>query len=345
MDVISFIIKSCTKKFEATLDECATLNSASICLQLQPVGVKERKLTRAGSHMFSGVYTALITPFANGAVDEKTFQSFVEWQIAEGVHGVVPCGTTGESPTLSMDEHCRVITLCVEAAKGRTKVIAGTGANSTEEAITLTRHAKKVGADAALIVAPYYNKPTQEGIYQHYKAIAAAVDMPIILYNVPGRTVVDIKDETIARLANIPSIIGLKDATGDLARVCTLRSMVDSKFQLLSGEDMTAVAFNVQGGIGCISVSSNVAPRACAEVQNLTLAGKYKEAFALHENFVPLHSAMFCETSPAPVKYAASLLGKCSTEVRLPLVPASEQARVRVQEAMRKAGITFKLAA
>lgn len=289
--------------------------------------------------MFSGIFTALITPFSNGKVDEKVFQSFVEWQISEGVHGVVPCGTTGESPTLSFEEHNHVISLCVEAAKGRTKVIAGTGANSTDEAIMLTRHAKKAGADAALIVAPYYNKPTQEGIFQHYKAIAEAVDIPIILYNVPGRTVIDIKDETIERLSKISNIVGLKDATGDLARVCTLRARVGDGFQLISGEDMTAVAFNVQGGIGCISVSSNVAPKRCAEVQNLTLAGKYKEAFALHETLVPLHDAMFCETSPAPVKYAASLLGKCSSEVRLPLVPASETAQAKVKAAMQKSGV------
>ena len=290
--------------------------------------------------MFSGIYTALITPFAkNGSVDEKTFQSFVEWQISEGVHGVVPCGTTGESPTLSYEEHNRVVSLCVEVAKRRTKVIAGTGANSTDEAIMLTRHAKKAGADAALIVAPYYNKPSQEGIYQHYKAIASAVDIPIILYNVPGRTVIDIKDETVERLAKIPNIIGIKDATGDLARVCTLRARVGDKFQLISGEDMTAVAFNVQGGIGCISVSSNVAPKACAEVQNLTLAGKWKEALAAHEKLVPLHDSMFCETSPAPVKYAASLIGKSSMDVRLPLVPATDAAQAKVKAAMLKAGV------
>lgn len=289
--------------------------------------------------MFSGIYTALITPFSKGAIDEKSFQSFVDWQIREGVHGVVPCGTTGESPTLSFEEHNRVISLCTEVAKGRTKVIAGTGANATDEAIMLTRHAKKAGADAALIVAPYYNKPTQEGIYQHYAAIAKAVDIPIILYNVPGRTIVDIKDETIERLAKIPNIIGIKDATGDLARVCTLRARVGTEFQLISGEDMTAIAFNVQGGIGCISVSSNIAPKACAQVQNLTLQGKWKEALALHETLVPLHDSMFCETSPAPVKYAASLLGKCANEVRLPLVPASEAAQVKVKAAMQKSGV------
>lgn len=295
--------------------------------------------------MFSGIYTALITPFTNGKVDEKAFQSFVEWQVSEGVHGVVPCGTTGESPTLSYDEHNRVVSLCVEAVKGRAKVIAGTGANSTDEAIMLTAHAKKAGADAALIVAPYYNKPTQEGIFQHYKAIAEAVDIPIILYNVPGRTVIDIKDETVDRLAQIKNIVGIKDATGDLARVCTLRARVGDKFQLISGEDMTAVAFNVQGGIGCISVSSNIAPRQCAEVQNLMLKGKFKEAFALHEKLVPLHDAMFCETSPAPVKYGVSLLGRCLPDVRLPLVPATETARSRVKSAMQKLSLLSPKAA
>lgn len=292
-----------------------------------------------GLLMFSGIFTALITPFSHGKVDEKAFQAFVEWQISNGVHGVVPCGTTGESPTLSFEEHNRVISLCVEAAKGKTKVIAGTGANATDEAIMLTRHAQKAGADAALIVAPYYNKPTQEGLYQHYKAIAAAVDIPIILYNVPGRTVVNIQDETIERLAGIPNIVGIKDATGDLARVCTLRARLGDKFQQISGEDMTAVAFNAQGGIGCISVTSNIAPKQCAEVQTLTLQGKFKEALALHERLVPLHEAMFCETSPSPVKYAASLLGKCQEDLRLPLLPPSASSKVKVKDAMQKVGV------
>ncbi len=282
--------------------------------------------------MFRGIYTALLTPFKNGKVDEPAFQSFVEWQISEGVHGVVPCGSTGESPTLSYEEHNRLVSLCVEAAKNRVKVLAGTGSNSTEEAIMLTRHAKKAGADGALIVVPYYNKPTQEGIYQHYKAIAEAVDIPIVLYNVPGRTVIDIKDETIARLAKIPNIIGIKDATGDLARVCKLRMLAGKEFNQLSGEDMTAIAFNSQGGIGCISVTSNVAPRLCAEVQNFTLKGDYAGALNIHDRLVPLHEAMFVETNPVPVKYAASLLGKCQPDVRLPLTPLSDAAKARVKE-------------
>lgn len=284
--------------------------------------------------MFSGIYTALITPFKDGKIDEKAFQSFIEWQIGEGVHGLVPCGTTGESPTLTYEEHNRLVSLCVEAAAGRVKVLAGTGANSTEEAIMLTAHAKKAGADGALIVAPYYNKPTQEGIYQHYKTVAEAVDIPIVLYNVPGRTVIDIKNETIERLAQLPNIIGIKDATGDLARVSTLRAMVGEDFQQISGEDMTAVAFNAQGGIGCISVTANVAPKLCAEVQNLTTEGDFVAALAIHDRLVPLHDAMFLETSPGPVKYAVSLLGRCHPEVRLPLVQPSGTTKTLVKKAL-----------
>ena len=284
---------------------------------------------------FKGIYTALITPFKDGKVDEKAFQSFVQWQIQQGVHGLVPCGTTGESPTLTHEEHNRVIDLCVEVARGsKAKVVAGTGSNSTDEAIMTTRHAKKAGADAALIIAPYYNKPTQEGLYQHFKAINDAVDIPIILYNVPGRTVVDMKDETIARLAELANIVGLKDATGDLARVYTLRKKLKKPLQLLSGEDMTAVSFNVSGGQGCISVSSNIAPRACAQVQEACLAGDYEKAQLIQDTLVELHDAMFCETSPGPVKYAASLMGKCSPELRLPLVEPSEASKNRLREVL-----------
>lgn len=289
--------------------------------------------------MFRGIYTALITPFKNGKIDEKAFSDFVEWQISEGVHGLVPCGTTGESPTLSYEEHNRLVTLCVEVARGRVKVLAGTGANSTEEAIIFTAHAKKAGADGALIVAPYYNKPTPEGIYQHYKAIAEAVDIPIVLYNVPARSVIDIKNGTIERLAKIPNIVGIKDATGDLARVCTLRARVGKQFQQISGEDMTAIAFNAQGGIGCISVTSNIAPRLCAEVQNLTLKGDFSGALAVHEKLVELHDVMFAETSPAPVKYAASLLGKCLPDLRLPLVPPTEATKERIKEVMKSVNL------
>lgn len=283
--------------------------------------------------MFKGVYTALITPFtASGAVDEKAFQEFVEWQIGQGVHGLVPCGTTGESPTLSHEEHNRVIKLCVEVAKGRVPVMAGTGSNSTEEAIMTTRYAKEAGADCALIVAPYYNKPTQEGLYQHFKAINDAVDIPIFLYNVPGRTIVDIKDDTIARLAELPNIVGLKDATGDLARPYTLREKLKGRpFQLFSGEDMTAVAFNASGGQGCISVASNIMPKACAEVQEKCLAKDYVSALTLHDRLVALNSILFCETSPGPVKYAASLIGKCLPNLRLPLVDVSDASKKEIK--------------
>ncbi len=282
---------------------------------------------------FRGIYTALITPFAKGKIDDAAFQSFVNWQIEQGVHGLVPCGTTGESPTLTPEEHCHSIELCIEAADGRVPVLAGTGSNATDEAIHFTRHAKDAGADGVLMVSPYYNKPTQEGLYQHYKAVNDAVDIPIIIYNIPGRSVVNITDATLARLAALPNIVGVKDATGDLARVSTLRHKVQD-FQQLSGEDMTALAFNAAGGQGCISVSSNVAPALCAKVQSLTLEGRYQEALALHDTLVPLHSAMFCETSPAPVKYALKLMNKCNGELRLPMVPVSEENAETIKQAL-----------
>ena len=279
--------------------------------------------------MFRGLYTALITPFKSGTIDEKAFQSLVEWQIAEGVHGLVPCGTTGESPTLTYEEHKRIVSLCVEAAQGKVPVLAGAGANSTEEAIMFTRHAKQAGADGVLSVAPYYNKPTQEGIYQHYKAIAHAVEIPLIIYNIPGRSVVNISDETLERLSQIRTIVGVKDATGDLARVSTLRLQAGTEFIQLSGEDMTALAFNALGGVGCISVTSNIAPKLCAELQNQSLAGNFSEALVLQDKLAALHQAMFCETSPGPVKYAASLMGKSSEDMRLPLAPISQASKSR----------------
>lgn len=287
--------------------------------------------------MFHGAITALITPFKNGKVDEKAFQEFVEWQIKEGIHGLVPSGTTGESPTLSHDEHNRVVELCVEAAGGKVPVIAGTGSNSTDEAIMMTAHAKEVGADAALIVAPYYNKPNQEGLYQHFKAIHDAVDIPIIVYNIPGRSVINITDETLARMAkDMPNIVGIKDATGDLNRVNTLKmALKGHKFAQLSGDDGTAVAFNAQGGVGCISVSSNIAPKMVAQVQNLTLKFDYKAAIELHDKLMPLHTAMFCDTSPGPCKHAASLMGKCEGGVRLPLVEPSADKKQIVKQALK----------
>jgi 4-hydroxy-tetrahydrodipicolinate synthase len=284
--------------------------------------------------MFKGVYTALVTPFNNGKVDETAFASLVEWQIEQGVHGLVPVGTTGESPTLTYDEHNRVVSLCIEAAKDRVHVMAGTGANNTEEAIHFTEHAKTAGADSALIASPYYNKPTQEGIYQHYKAIHDAVDIPIIVYNIPGRSVIDIHDETLARLAKLSNVVGIKDATGDLARISTLKQYVDDDFLFFSGEDMTTVGFNAMGGHGCISVTANIAPSLCAEVQNACKEHDYIKATSLHDQLVRLHNAMFCETSPGPAKYAISLMGKGSAELRLPLVEPSEANKNQICEAM-----------
>ncbi|MBX9726563.1 MAG: 4-hydroxy-tetrahydrodipicolinate synthase, partial [Rickettsiales bacterium] len=260
--------------------------------------------------LFSGCYTALITPFKGDGVDVAAFEQFVEWQIGQGVHGLVPCGTTGESPTLTPAEHGEVIARAVAISKGRVKIMAGTGSNSTAEAIEYTKHAEKVGADAALVVSPYYNKPTQEGLYQHFKAVAAATRLPIFIYNIPGRSVVNMTDVTLARLAEIKNIAGLKDATGDLARVATLRHLVGDRLVQFSGEDMTAVGFNAMGGRGVISVASNLAPKISAEVQNLSLTGKHEEARALHAQLVPLINAMFVETNPMPVKFALSLMKK-----------------------------------
>lgn len=289
--------------------------------------------------MFRGSITALITPFKKGAVDEKAYQDFIEWQIKEGSHGLVPCGTTGESPTLSHDEHNRVIELCVEVAKGRVPVIAGTGSNSTAEAIQLTQHAKKAGADAALVVTPYYNKPTQEGMLQHYLAIANAVDLPIIIYNIPGRSVIDMSIETMAKLSEHENIVGVKDATNDLMRPVRSRLAFGEDFCHLSGEDGTAVAFLAQGGNGCISVTANIAPRLCAQLQDAWHLGAYDDVFRLRDILTPVHDAMFVETNPTPVKFAASLLGKCDPEVRLPLVPLSMKSKGRIEEAMRGAGL------
>ena len=289
--------------------------------------------------MFKGSIVALITPFRNRAVDERVFQDFVEWQVGQGTHGLVPCGTTGESPTLSHAEHKRVVELCVEVAKHRVPVIAGTGSNSTEEAIDFTRHAKEAGADAALIVCPYYNRPTQEGLYQHFKSINDTVDLPIIIYNIPIRTAVDMSVATMGRLAKLPNVVGVKDATNDLARPLRTRQAIGPDFCMLSGEDVTALAFNAQGGVGCISVTANVAPRACADMQEAWEKGDLERARRINDRLAPLHDALFCETSPAPVKYGASLLGKSTAEVRLPLVPASPEAQERMRQAMRSAGV------
>ncbi|HUC16843.1 MAG TPA: 4-hydroxy-tetrahydrodipicolinate synthase [Acetobacteraceae bacterium] len=290
--------------------------------------------------MFKGSLVALITPMrADGAMDEKAYEAFVDWQIQEGSHAVVPVGTTGESPTLSHAEHKRAVAIAIGVAKGRVPVIAGTGSNSTEEAIDLTRHAKEAGADAALVVTPYYNKPTQEGLHLHFMAIADAVDLPIIIYNIPSRSVVDMSVETMARLARHPNIVGVKDATANLARPLHTRRACGPDFCQLSGEDHTAVAFLAAGGDGCISVTANVAPRLCSEMQNAWQQGRVADAISLQDRLLPLHDALFAETSPGPVKYAASLLGRSSAFCRLPLAPLAEATRTRVQAAMTEVGL------
>ena len=286
-----------------------------------------------------GSITALITPFKNGELDEAAFKRLVEWQISEGTHGLVPVGTTGESPTLSHKEHTRVVALCVETARGRVPVIAGAGSNSTKEAVELTRHAKEVGADAALSVTPYYNKPTQEGVYRHFASIAEAVDIPIVLYNIPGRSIVEISTETMARLAAIANIVGVKDATGNVARASRDRAALPKSFVRLSGDDATALGFMAHGGVGCISVTSNVAPKLCSEFQNACLAGDYAKAVIYQDRLMALHDGLFCEASPSPTKYAASLLGLCEPEVRLPIVPMSDKGRETVRAAMASAGL------
>jgi len=289
---------------------------------------------------FRGSIPAIITPMRNGSLDEAALRRHIDWVIEEGSHGIVPVGTTGESPTLSAEEHKRAVAIAVAHARGRVPVIAGTGSNSTAEAIDFTRHAEDAGADAALVVVPYYNKPIQEGLYAHFKAVADAVRLPILIYNVPSRTVANISVETVDRLArSCPNIIGIKDATADLARPSLQRLMTGERFIQLSGEDATALGFNAHGGTGCISVTANVAPRLCAEFQDATLRGDYAAAIRIQDRLMPLHSALFIETSPAPVKYAASLLGLCEPDVRLPLVPPSEATRLKVREAMVHAGL------
>ncbi len=291
------------------------------------------------SVMFKGSIVALITPFRDGEFDEPAFRALVEWQVAQGTHGLVPCGTTGESPTLSHAEDMRLVRSCVEAADGRVPVIAGTGSNSTREAISLTRHAKEAGADAALIVTPYYNKPTQDSLYHHYRAIHDEVDIPIIIYNIPGRCIVDMSVETMARLAELPNVVGVKDATQDLARPLRTRLAIGPDFCQLSGEDPTAVPFLAQGGHGCISVTANVAPKLCAEMHEAWQAGDLETVSRRNETLMPLHSALFAETSPGPVKYAASLMGLCSEECRPPLYPISDETKEKVRRAMAEVGL------
>jgi 4-hydroxy-tetrahydrodipicolinate synthase len=292
-----------------------------------------------GTTGFRGSFTALVTPFKNGSVDEKAFRALVAWQIDEGTNGLVPAGTTGECPTLSHEEHRQVVEWCVAEAAGRVPVIAGAGSNSTREAVDLAQHAEKAGADAVLVVTPYYNKPTQEGLYQHYKAVNDAIGIPIIIYNIPPRSVIDMSVDTMKRLCELKNIVGVKDATANLARVSQQRAALGPDFIQLSGEDATALGFMAHGGHGCISVTSNVAPRLCSEFQSACLRGDYAAALRLQDKLMPLHQNLFIETSPAPVKYALSLAGKCVDAVRLPMVTLSEKSKTAVHDAMVHAGL------
>ncbi len=290
--------------------------------------------------MFTGSITALVTPMRDGRFDEEAFRGFVDWQISEGTHGLVPVGTTGESPTLSHDEHKRVIEVCIEVAAGRVPVIAGAGSNNTREAIELARFAEKAGADGLLVVTPYYNKPSQEGLYQHYKAINDTVGIPIIIYNIPPRSVIDMSVETMARLFELKNIAGVKDATAKIDRISMQRQAMGPEFNQLSGEDATALAVMAHGGHGCISVTSNVAPKAQAEFQEACMTGDFAKALQYQDRMLPLHKALFLEPSPAGAKYALSLLGKMSEELRLPLVTVTENARTEIRAAMVHAGLT-----
>lgn len=289
--------------------------------------------------LFRGVLPALVTPFRDGEVDEDVFVRLVERQIAGGVHGLVPVGTTGETATLSHDEHRRVVELCVKTAAGRVPVIAGAGSNATDEAIELVRHAKQVGADAALVVTPYYNRPSQEGLYAHYQAINDAAQLPVIIYNVPSRTAVDISNETLARLSKLPNMVGIKDATGDMTRASFQRLMCGEDWVMLSGDDPSALGYMAHGGHGCISVTANVAPEHCAAFYNDALGGQWKGALYGQDRLVRLHRALFTDASPAPTKFALARLGLCTEETRLPIVPCSEAARTEVLAAMRDAGL------
>ena len=290
--------------------------------------------------MLRGSITALITPFADGVVDEKAFSSFVDWQINEGTHGLVPVGTTGESPTVTHAEHRRVIEICVKTANKRVPVIAGAGSNSTAEAVELAQFAEEIGADAVLSVVPYYNKPTQEGLFQHFSAVANATELPILLYSVPGRTVTDLTVDTIARLHDAhENIVGVKDATADMGRASLQRAKLGADFILLSGEDMTALGFNAHGGTGCISVTSNIAPRMCSQFQNACQQGNYAVALELQEKLVHLHKNLFLEGNPGGVKYAAARLGLCRNEFRLPLVPVSKATEDAIEFALAHAGL------
>lgn len=294
---------------------------------------------RSDDTMFRGSFTALVTPFKNGAVDDTALAALIEHQIAAGTHGLVPVGTTGENPTLTSQERRRVVEISIEVVAGRIPVIAGTGTNDTASTIELQRHAKSVGADAGLVVAPYYNKPSQDGIAAHFEAVANAVELPIFVYNVPGRTVVDISVATMAGLSRHPNIIGVKDATADVSRVTRQALACAEGFIQLSGDDASALGYNAHGGAGSISVTSNVAPALCAQFQTATLEGRWDEARALNDRLQPLHEALFAAPNPAPSKYALSLLGLCEAEVRLPLLACPEPARDQVRAAMQGCGL------
>lgn len=289
--------------------------------------------------MFKGSFTALITPFKNGKFDETSFRSLIDFQINSGTHGLVPTGTTGESPTLSHDEHIRIVEVCIEQANNKVPIIAGTGSNSTDEAIYLTKHAEKAGADAALVVTPYYNKPSQEGLLQHFTEIANSVNIPIVIYNIPGRSVIDMTNETMAKLYKLKNIVGVKDATGDIPRVYSTKNDVGKDYILLTGDDSTTLAFMTYGGHGAISVTSNIAPQLCSEFQNLCLDKKFYEASIINDQLMPLHKALFLESSPGPVKYAASVLGLCSEEVRLPVTTISKETKETIDSALRHASL------
>jgi 4-hydroxy-tetrahydrodipicolinate synthase len=290
--------------------------------------------------MFRGSITALVTPFRDGRIDDAALQALVEWQIGEGTHGLVPCGTTGESPTLSHEEHRRVVELTIEAAAGRVPVIAGAGSNNTEEAIQLSRHAEQAGADALLIVAPYYNRPSQEGIHHHFRLVDQAVGIPIIVYNIPPRSVVDISVETLKRIyEDCPNVVGVKDATMNLTRPSLERMACGKQFNLLSGEDATALGYMAHGGHGCISVTANIAPRLCAEFQTACLTGEFEKALAYQDKLMPLHRALFLEPNPAGPKYALERLGKIVAEIRAPLLKVSPPTGEEIEAAMAYAGL------
>ncbi|CAH1671392.1 4-hydroxy-tetrahydrodipicolinate synthase [Chelatococcus asaccharovorans] len=288
---------------------------------------------------FKGSITALVTPFRDGALDEAAFRAHVDWQIENGTHGLVPVGTTGESPTLSHAEHKQVVEWCVAAAGGRVPVIAGAGSNNTAEAVDLARHAEEAGAQGVLVVTPYYNKPGQEGLYQHFKAINDAIGIPILIYNIPSRSVIDMSVDTMKRLFELPNIAGVKDATANVARVSLQRAAMGPQFNQLSGEDATALGFMAHGGDGCISVSANVAPKLCAEFQEACLRGDYAAALAIQDRLMPLHTALFIETNPSPAKAALALLGRMAPDTRLPMVPVSDATRHALHEALVHAGL------